>query len=456
LYFAVSNTRYTQTLTMIKNIVQVVSGRIFLPLLFFQMLVSAELQGQIVYANDTDGNIWEINLDGCASTLITNMPAFNDMAVAADGTVYGLFGNAIHVYDPVTGNITLLATLQGIYTALEIGPGGFIYAVGFDVVSVNPANGATNNLGSLPNGWFAQGDVTFLNGIYYLIVGSGGIFELIDLDLNNPSQSVVVDNPPIGGIGLAGVNNPTCPKIYMFQNGPPSAIYSYDVNTGQTEFVCTVPYSVGGADTPNGYTFNGLICPGCATEAGTFNTPNYELCEGDDLVLDYNNDAVLDQNDTEGFIVLTDTNPPLQPVFYATSPNINFNLGNFNLNTVYYVANVAGNELPNGQVSFADTCFDRSEFLTVLWRPKPEVSFTAPSALCSSDCTTIDVSFTGTAPFELEWNVTQGLGNIIEFGFANAGVNTTQIEVCLPGYDPLNGPVSLNAVVLSDANCTCD
>jgi hypothetical protein len=415
------------------------------------------IHAQIVYANDTGGNVWSIDMNGCNTSLVVNMPVFNDMAISASGVVYGLFGNSVFVYDPVTGTTTLLATINfGVYTALEIGPGGQLYAVGFDVVSINIVSGAVQFIGALPNGWFADGDVTFLNGIYYMtVVGAGGT-ELINLNLNNPALSTTIDQlPQTDLIGLAGVGHPQCPKIFMFQIGPPSAVYSYDVVTGQFMFECTLPFAVGGADTPNGYAFNGMICGECVTEAGTFSEPSISACVGETLDLPYNNDAVLDFNDVEGFIVVADTNPPLSVLSYLTAPTLNYNPALFTPGVTYYVANVAGNPLPNGQANPADTCYERSEYLSVVWNPKPTVVFSPPGLLCAGDCILIDAVLTGTPQFTFDWNVTQGQ-NELTSGTLVTGAFSETVEVCIPAnFSPLNGGVQLNITLISDAFCAC-
>jgi hypothetical protein len=418
-------------------------------------LSSSYSYAQIVYANDTDGNVWRINMNGCNTSLVVNMPVFNDMAISASGIVYGLFGNSVYVYNPVTGMTTLLATINfGVYTALEIGPGGQLYAVGFDVVRINIVTGAVQFIGALPNGWFADGDVTFLNGIYYLTVLGPGGTELINLNLNNPSLSVLIDPLPISNIiGLAGVGNPFCPKIFMFQAGPPSSIYSYDVVTGQLTFECTLPFSIGGADTPNGYAFNNLICLECVTEAGTFSAPSISACVGEVLDLPYNNDPVLDFNDVQGFIVVADTNPPLSVINYITSPTLNYNPALYTPGVTYYVANVAGNPLPNGQANPADTCYERSAFIAVLWNPKPTVVFSPPGLLCAGNCVQIDAVLSGTPQFVFDWNVTQGQ-NELTSGIVVTDAFSETLEVCIPGnFSPLNGPVRLNVTFISDAFC---
>jgi Tfp pilus tip-associated adhesin PilY1 len=50
-------------------------------------LSSSYSYAQIVYANDTDGNVWRINMNGCNTSLVVNMPVFNDMAISASGIV---------------------------------------------------------------------------------------------------------------------------------------------------------------------------------------------------------------------------------------------------------------------------------------------------------------------------------------------------------------------------------
>jgi hypothetical protein len=117
----------------------------------------------------------------------------------------------------------------------------------------------------------------------------------------------------------------------------------------------------------------------------------------------------------------------------------------------YYAASIAGNALPNGNVNLTDPCLDISNPVPVIWRAKPSVVFsTSNPDLCAGDCRTIQVNFTGAAPFVLTISdPVQGNSSLTFPG------NTGTFNICPPiGTPP--GNLQIQATALTDAFCSCE
>ena len=115
----------------------------------------------------------------------------------------------------------------------------------------------------------------------------------------------------------------------------------------------------------------------------------------------------------------------------------------------YYVAAIAGNELPSGNVDLTDPCLDISNAIEVLWNPLPTVEFAVANPdVCQGECTDVAVTFTGSPPFNLTYN--SPLGQQTQIFGTNSGV----LSICPPvGF---SGLLTVEAVSLTDANCVCE
>lgn len=74
----------------------------------------------------------------------------------------------------------------------------------------------------------------------------------------------------------------------------------------------------------------------------------------------------------------------------------------FQTGVTYFVAAIAGNNV-NSTVDPNDPCFDISNLVQVVWRPKPEVTLSIQPDACEGDCVDVTATFTGTVPFNFVW-----------------------------------------------------
>ncbi len=422
------------------------------------MFTLPSLYGQIIYFSNLSGQIYSLNISTCATSFVSSAAAYNDMAVGTGTTYYGLFGNEVYSINASTGTSTFIASVgDPIVTGLEVGPTGTIYVLGTNLFAVNPSTGVVTTLGALPNGWVSVGDMVFLDGQFYATVYQpSGPDLLINVNITNPALSTVVNSSLPGFlVAGAGVNNPNCPKMYWFDfTGGNSNIWEYDVNTQTWTQKCPgFPFPAGGAGTPSGYSFP-FNCGVCTTDAGSINSTPLTFCLNNPAVVPFNNNAVLDSDDLLQYILFSNLANPTGSIL-ATN-----NTGTFNYNAAYvpgqtyYVATIAGNNV-SGNVDLSDPCFDISNLVPVVWRPKPSVVFSAPPGpFCAGACITLSANFTGTPPFSLDATAFFA-GNPLNTISQTFNTNTGTVTVCPPASLP-NGALSVQATSLTDAFCVCD
>lgn len=416
------------------------------------------LYGQIIYFSNLNGQIYSLNISTCATSFVTSASAYNDMAVGTGTTYYGLFGNEVYSINASTGTSTFIASVgDPIVTGLEVGPTGTIYVLGANLFAVNPTTGVVTTVGSLPNGWVSAGDMVYLGGQFYATVYQpAGPDLLINVNINNPALSTVVNsNLPGFLVAGAGVNNPNCPKMYWFDfTGGNSNIWEYDVNNQTWTQVCPgFPFPAGGAGTPSGYSFP-FNCSVCTTNAGSIDPDPLQFCVANPAAIPFNNDATLDGDDLLQFILCSNpANPTGSVLATSNTPSFAYNAA-YTPGQTYYVAAIAGNNV-SGNVDLSDPCFDISNVVPIVWRPKPAVSFSGPAGpFCAGECVTLGVNFTGTGPFSLEATVLFSgtpLNNIAQ----TFNSSPASVTVCVPPALP-NGTISVQATTLTDAFCTCN
>jgi hypothetical protein len=400
----------------------------------------------------TFNSIRTVNLATCTSTHVCDAPAFNDICIAPNGLVYGINNFNILSVDTATGVTNFIANLGAFATCLEFGVDGFIYAMGSAVHRVNPVTGNVQVMGLLPAGWSGVGDLVFLNGFYYGTVSTPNGEKLVNINLNNPAASTIISNCPVDGLVAGGsVSHPTCPKLYWIGLSPVPC-WEYNVSSGTWALTCAslLPFSFGGADTQNDYTFP-IVC-GCATNAGNVIAQNFTFCGTDQTVtVPFAGGEVLDPTDLLQYILFENLSDPEGSILIqSSSPNFNFDPAIMTVGQTYYLGTVAGNGL-NGLVDLADTCLDFSDFFAqVHWRPIPSVTLGATNPdVCAGTCIDIIATFTGTAPFNLTYT-NPATGSITQTFPGNTGT----FQVCtLPGSPP--GSLMVQATALMDAFCTC-
>lgn len=409
---------------------------------------------QIIYFNNTLGQIYSFNVATCTATQISpDFVAFNDMAVANNGIIYGLVGQTIFKLDTNTGIVTEFGTYNNIISASLEYANGFLYfaTIQGGLWQVSTTTGVSQLLGNLPAGWNSIGDLVVFNGEFYGTFNTPGGPILANVNIGNPAASTVVNTLPGSDlIGGAAINNATCPKMYWF--GSDDFIWEYDVNAQTWTQICAgFPFFVGGADTPNDYVFQ--ISCGCTTNAGNVTAQIFNLCgTAATVTVPFTGGQVLDADDILRYVLFENlTDPEGSILVQSSTPTFNFNANLMEIGQTYYLGTIAGNN-QNGSVNLTDPCLDLSNnFAQVTWRGLPTVVFSAAqNVICTGNCQNIAVNFTGTPPFNLTYESSAGGGAQTQTFVSNSGV----FQFCPPvGF---LGGLTVQAASLTDANCACD
>ncbi|MCB9339572.1 MAG: hypothetical protein H6577_15695 [Lewinellaceae bacterium] len=254
-----------------------------------------------------------------------------------------------------------------------------------------------------------------------------------------------------------GVHQPGClfpasisPTGTIDSGGEPFASWEQIVFTGSISTFKIEDVWLSG--TPGGIIFQiEFCCPTCDTDAGEISSADTVLCTNETLEI-VNNGSDLEPDDALEYILFSDLSDTLGSiVLTSSSPSFSFSDPPLQTGVTYYVAAIAGNELPGGGVDVTDPCLDISNAISVVWNPPPTVEFAVANPdVCQGGCTDVEVTLTGTPPFTLTYDTPGNTGQTASF----PGLTGT-LQVCVPG-NTAPGSFSLQAVSLADANCVCE
>jgi hypothetical protein len=433
----------------------------------YMLLCSRQMHAQILYGvgnslPPNNNQMFQINLATCEFCLVATLTnvfnANNAAAILTDGNVVTTDGGLIRLYDPPNPNAiaTLNLLPQGFATSgVVLSPGGVVYVSGISPAGLgiyDPASNTFTDIGGWPAGIQGVLDMFYWNGQLYGLAFQGGLPYLLAIDVSDPAASTIVA-PITGATGAVGVA--AIPGVGIFlATDTDDAIYSLDLNTGAATFECSflTQFEILGLTVapPGAPAFSCV----CTTNAGTLPMqPLQNICVNTQLTLPVASGTVLDNNDLLQYILFSnpaDTAGSIVAV--SNTPSFSF-APPMQTDVTYYVATMAGNDL-NGTVDLNDPCLDFSNALQVIWRPLPEVSFTAINQdLCPADCRTLTVNLVGTPPFTLSGTV-QLNGNQVGTFSQNYNGLTGTLEICAPaGVSP--GSLVVQVTSLTDAWCTC-
>ena len=198
-----------------------------------------------------------------------------------------------------------------------------------------------------------------------------------------------------------------------------------------------------------------LCCLDCDTEAGNVNSEPLTICSPQPAEVPPAEQTALDADDLLQYILFTDPSDVTGSIIVTSnSPKFYFSPNNMSYGTTYYIAAIAGNG-NGGNVDLDDPCLSISNHVPVVWQPLPTVEFTTNyDCLSPGAFYNINLNFTGTPPFHLIGQIVSGgtvITNIDNFFTSLSEVLTFYIPPTTP-----DGPLTIEALSLSDAYCTCD
>lgn len=327
-----------------------------------------------------------------------------------------------------------------VYNGYNIDPncqyGPFIIgngATGSYTFNFSPAiSGIKINVNALDNHIFGKEEMKlYINGSFYFLTNSGNPNICYDHAIVSPTGTLIAS--PLFGLGSAS---------------------DIDINTSISTL--TIEDTWLSLPNPAGIFVSLYICcANCATDAGSINTDSLTFCTNQPAVVPSAEQTILDSDDLLEYILFSDTsNVTGSTMTTSSTPNFYFDPATMTVNTTYYIAAIAGNEL-NGNVDSADPCWDISNIIEVKWWPIPSVTFTSDgNCVEAGDCIAITANFTGTAPFQLSGRVMSG--NNVVSTFSGTYLNNNEvINVCLSANTPL-GAVVVEATNLTDGFCSCN
>ncbi|MBR9921196.1 MAG: hypothetical protein GYB31_10190 [Bacteroidetes bacterium] len=217
-------------------------------LLFFGVLLSANLSAQIIYlvTNAVPSELVSVDLsNGCAVTVIGPIMDQNgagitalDIAYCPNGQMYVTDGFSLFAINPTTASASLVGNFGGaIINSLACDPNSQVFGAGSFYYSINTNTGEATNLGNLPGP--AGGDMVFIEGIPYYVTFS----QLWQINPNDPPASTLAMNVGNAYWGLSGYYD----GCDQFVGGTPGGSLVLIDTDAQTEMVlCSVPYVITG------------------------------------------------------------------------------------------------------------------------------------------------------------------------------------------------------------------
>jgi hypothetical protein len=126
----------------------------------------------------------------------TSGDELDDIALAPDGTLYGVGGPGLYTVDTKTGAAKFVVSVDEIFNALDFAPDGTLYGAlegGGEVYTIDPKTGDTTQVATYPAGYESSGDLAVIGNQLLATVTSGGTGNdvLVSIDLTTFEASVI-------------------------------------------------------------------------------------------------------------------------------------------------------------------------------------------------------------------------------------------------------------------------
>ncbi len=166
----------------------------------------------------------------------------------------------------------------------------------------------------------------------------------------------------------------------------------------------------------------------CETEAGTMAGNQQEICIDETIQLSHNLDEFLDANDVLVFVLHDgDANNLGNILMQNVIPEFSFDASILQPGITYYVSAIAGNGPP---IDLSDRCLSVSLGIPVIFHELPTVTLDADPAICLGDDATVNLQFTGAAPYFVTFSNGTTLDNINnDFDFQERIIQNTTYSI---------------------------
>ena len=237
----------------------------------------------------------------------------------------------------------------------------------------------------------------------------------LDIDCDLQTQTYVLQFDVSGGTppyNIAGISGNLVGN--QFTSDPQASSIDYSVVL--TDAAGCGQDSIGGE----------VVC-NCFSFAGSFIADTIGLCEGDTAFAPFQFDQTLDLDDTLVFVLFEGPDPFTGTILdLQDSPEFSFMAGVTQPGTVYHVASLAGNH-NGGLIDPADPCLSVSNFVPVIWRLGPTASLSGMHDICPGGNQLIQITFTGTPPYNFSYTQNGSLNNNIALSNTFT-INSTLLE----------------------------
>ncbi|MBK6930784.1 MAG: hypothetical protein IPH12_07850 [Saprospirales bacterium] len=197
--------------------------------------------------------------------------------------------------------------------------------------------------------------------------------------------------PPYTADGLNGGFNV---NTFLSEILPNNSFYSFFITDANG---CTSPPQTG--------THNCL----CASNAGSMLQTTATFCAGQPAIAVWNNDPVLDADDTLLFVLHNLPGNTLGTIF-GTADKPAFPLApGMQTGTTYYISAVAGNKA-SGSINLNDPCLSVAAGAPVQWRALPAAAMNGDQSICAGQ--SVMISLTGSGVFPLEARYQDDAGTV--------------------------------------------
>ncbi|MBX2892439.1 MAG: hypothetical protein KF734_16045 [Saprospiraceae bacterium] len=282
--------------------------------------------------------------------------------------------------------------------------------------------------------------------------------------VNQPDNVTVCGGQPVAVFlsgSLATTFNWTNsnPAIGLPASGSGSLIAFAAPNLPATQTATVTVTPTRGACTGEPVTFQITVQKCCATDAGTLDTAAIAVCGPKMVALALPGNHHLEPNDTIRFILYSNPANPLGSIVqYSDTLFFPFLPGIMHLDSTYYAAAIAGNQLANDSIDTADPCLSLAKGPKIRWLKKPTIAVgSPPDAVCSAGCVDVQFDFTGTPPFEFAWLVVQN-GQILLARNETSAAHQLVVTLCPADFavpPALNEYVNFRVNFFQDKWCGC-
>lgn len=419
---------------------------------------------QVVYGTYFQGNttyLAVIDISNCSTCNVLELPSTSnteDLSILPNGDI-AIINNAnlsVDIYSPPS-SIPVVVPLNPsslVYGSLLFNGLLYIYAEN-GLYYLDPTTNQITYVGAWPAGMPSPAvfELYESNGQIYLMEMYGNPGEIWQVDLTNPSNSSYLQMVPTTPGVIISVTSVGNDILFVAEEW----LNSYDPASNSFSQECNLnDLGIFGAMTGLTYLPSGVAPPPClcTTDAGTVSSITSEICLPEEAVVPFNNDATLNSDDLLQYILFSNLSDILGSILVTSNTaSIGFNPITMQTGVTYYLATIAGDNL-NGNVDLNDDCLSISNSSEVIWWPQPSVLFAIVNPnVCVGSCFSLEVTFTGTAPFVLMGEVLSGQSVVANFNqnFVN---NSGVLEICLPAGTTI-GNLNIQATSLSDAYCQC-